>query len=97
MERIRLYRSGRQRLVGDVILDDGALILEVNDEHDRSALEKIFNETGEVTWGWTTRYGEGKWNEHRADPKTPNWLWFVVTNILPPMGYQAVGVTDETR
>lgn len=34
--------------------------------------------------------------EHRAKPRTERWLWFVVANILYPMGCQAdFGVTDE--
>ena len=95
MERIRLYRSNRQKFLGEVILDQGQSNLLVDDQQERSRLQKVFDETGDVTWAWA-RFEDNEWNEHRAKPRTPNWLWFVVANILYPMGYQAdFNVPDE--
>jgi hypothetical protein len=94
VDRIRLWRSNRKTLVSDVMIDDGRLILQVEDTSDRARLQEVFDRTGEVTWAWTRR-GEEDWTEQRAQPGTSTWLWFVVANILYPMGYQAdFGVTD---
>jgi len=49
---------------------------------------EVFKDSGEVSWAWT-RYGNGEWQEHRADPLTRRWFGFVVINIQYPLGYQA--------
>ncbi len=85
MERVKLL-FGR-RPIGIVRLVDGQVVLDVADQEDRDRLDRVFKETGEVTWAWT-RYGEAEWQEHRAEPGTENWLWFVVANILYPQGYR---------
>ncbi len=96
MERVRLWRDKRQTLVGVVELDaeNRRLIYLIDDEREHERVAGIFDETGKVTWGWT-RFGDNDWVEHRAEPNTSPWFWFVVANILYPKGYQAdFGVTD---
>jgi hypothetical protein len=90
MERVRLWREGRKKLVGTVELDEDnrRLFFHIADEEEQNRVAGVFNEMGEVTWSWT-RYGDGEWQEHRAEPRTRAWFWFVVANILYPMGYQA--------
>jgi len=37
-----------------------------------------------------------EWQENIAEPRTERWLWFVVANILYPMGYQAdLGISED--
>lgn len=92
--RIRLYKSNRKKLLGDVVLDGDRLTLHIEDERERDELQRIFDNTGEVTVGWAWYEGEEP-VEHRAQPRTPTRLWVVVANILYPMGYQAdFGVTE---
>jgi hypothetical protein len=90
MERVRLWRSRRQQLVGTVELDEEnrRLIFHIDNEEERDRVSDVFTETGEVSWAWT-RYGEGERQEHQAEPLTRQWFWFVVANILYPRGYQA--------
>lgn len=95
MEGIRLWRAKRQKVVGMVYLDTGDLDLDIPDDHERARVKEIFDQTGEVTWAYT-RFGGGEWQAHKAEPRTRNWLWFVVANILYPKGYQAdFGATHE--
>jgi hypothetical protein len=95
LQTIRLWRSGRVKLLGYVTLDDGHLTYEFDDAQEQDHVQEVFDQTGDVTWAWTRLFGEGGWEEHRAEPCTPEWLWFVVANILYPMGYQAdFGVTE---
>jgi hypothetical protein len=48
-----------------------------------------------VTWSFS-RFDEGEWQENIAEPRTDRWLWFVVANILYPMGYQAdLGISED--
>ena len=50
---------------------------------------------GQVTWSFS-RFDEGEWQENIAEPRTERWLWFVVANILYPMGYQAdLGISED--
>jgi hypothetical protein len=88
VEGIRLWRANRQRLVGMVYLDKGVLDLDIQDDHERALVEEVFEQTGQVTWSFS-RFDEGEWQENIAEPRTEPWLWFVVANILYPMGYQA--------
>jgi hypothetical protein len=42
------------------------------------------------------RFDEGEWQENIAEPRTEQWLWFVVANILCPIGYQAdFGISED--
>lgn len=90
MERVKLWREARQKLVGTVELDEEnrRLFFHIDDEEEKDRVAAVFTETGEVSWAWT-RYGEGEWQEHKAEPLTENWFWFVVANRLYPLGYQA--------
>jgi hypothetical protein len=88
VEGIRLWRANRQKLVGMVYLDKGVLDLDIEDDHERATVEEVFEQTGQVTWSFS-RFDEGEWQENIAEPRTEPWLWFVVANILYPMGYQA--------
>jgi hypothetical protein len=57
--------------------------------------EEVFEQTGQVTWSFS-RFDEGEWQENIAEPRTERWLWFVVANILYPMGYQAdLGIGED--
>ena len=95
VEGIRLWRDNRQKLVGMVYLDKGVLDLDIQDDHERALVEEVFEQTGQVTWSFS-RFDEGEWQENVAEPRTERWLWFVVANILYPMGYQAdLGVGED--
>ena len=48
--RIRIYRSNRQKLVGDIYLADGQLDLDILDEGLREWLQALLDKVGEVTW-----------------------------------------------
>ena len=89
MERVRLWRHGRRRLIGTVELDEEhrRLGFHIDDQAERDYVSGIFDETGEVSWGWMDGHGErhGK----QAMPGTPDWFWFVVAHRLRPLGYQA--------
>ena len=95
MEGIRLWRANRQKLVGMVyLLDKGVLDLDIPDDHERALVEDVLDQTGQVTWSFS-RFDEGEWQENIAEPRTERWLWFVVANILYPMGYQAdLGISE---
>jgi hypothetical protein len=69
-------------------LDKGVLDLDIQDDHERALVENVLEQTGQVTWSFS-RFDEGEWQEKIAEPRTERWLWFVVANILYPMGYQA--------
>jgi hypothetical protein len=95
VEGIRLWRANRQKLVGMVYLDKGVLDLDIQDDHERALVEDVLEQTGQVTWSFS-RFDEGKWQENIAEPRTEPWLWFVVANILYPMGYQAdLGISED--
>jgi hypothetical protein len=94
VEGVRLWRANRQKLVGMVYLDKGILDLDIQDDHERALVEEVFEQTGQVTWSFS-RFDEGEWQENIAEPRTESWLWFVVANILYPMGYQADLGADE--
>jgi hypothetical protein len=95
VEGIRLWRANRQKLVGMVYLDQGVLDLDIQDDHERALVEEVFEQTGQVTWSFS-RFDEGEWQENIAEPRTDRWLWFVVANILYPMGYQAdLGANED--
>jgi len=95
VEGIRLWRASRQKLVGMVYLDKGVLDLDIQDDHERALVEEVLEQTGQVTWSFS-RFDEGEWQENIAEPRTDPWLWFVVANILYPMGYQAdLGISEE--
>jgi hypothetical protein len=95
VEGIRLWRASRQKLVGMVYLDKGVLDLDIPDDHERALVEEVLEQTGQVTWSFS-RFDEGEWQENIAEPRTDRWLWFVVANILYPMGYQAdLGISEE--
>lgn len=89
MERVKLWRNQRKRLVGTVELDEGnrRLLFHIDDEAERDEITRIFTETGALTYSWTG-YGD-EWQENQAEPLTAEWFWFVVANILYPRGYQA--------
>jgi hypothetical protein len=53
------------------------------------------NRPSTLTWS-LSRFDEGEWQESIAEPRTERWLWFVVANILYPMGYQAdLGIGED--
>ena len=87
---VNLWREGRGTPIGTVELDEGnrRLFLHIDDEVERSRIERVFSETGRVIWGWT-RYGDNEWQEHRAEPLTSNWFSFLILNRLYPLGYRA--------
>ena len=89
MERVRLWRNGRQRLIGTVELDEEhrRLGFHIDDHDEQHYVSGIFSTTGEVSWAWT-RHGETKREERRAEPLTADWFWFVVHHRLHPLGYQ---------
>jgi hypothetical protein len=94
VEGIRLWRANRQKLVGMVYLDKGVLDLDIQDDLERALVEDVLEQTGQVTWSFS-RFDEGEWQENIAEPRTERWLWFVVANILYPMGYQAdLGISE---
>ena len=96
MERVRLWRHGRRNLIGTVELDEEHRRLEfhIDDQSERDYLSSIFDGTGAVRWAWQ-RYGEDKWQEQGARPRTPDWFWFVVDHRLRPLGYQADSGASE--
>lgn len=49
------------------------LLYRIDDQKELNRLTSIFEGTGEVKWAWT-RFGEGEWMEHRAEPKTGPWF-----------------------
>ncbi|MGI8790208.1 MAG: hypothetical protein ACR2I4_04905 [Actinomycetota bacterium] len=95
MERVRLWRNKRRKLIGVVELDESnrRLIFHIDDEEELDRVTDAFKQTGEVTWAWTG-YGD-ELQELRAEPRTDQWFWFVVANILYPLGYQADFGVDE--
>ena len=90
MQRVELWRNDRERLVGVVELDEDnrRLVFHIDDEDERDRIAGIFKDTGAVSWSWTS-IGGGELQENRAERLTPEWFWFIVTNILYPRGYQA--------
>jgi hypothetical protein len=95
VEGIRLWRANRQKLIGMVYLEKGVLDLDIQDDHERALVEEVLEQTGQVTWSFS-RFDEGEWQENIAEPRTERWLWFVVANILYPMGYQAdLGISED--
>jgi hypothetical protein len=78
-----------------VYLAQGVLDLDIPDDHERALVEEVLVQTGQVTWSFS-RFDEGEWQESMAEPRTERWLWFVVANILYPMGYQAdLGISED--
>ena len=41
MERVRLWRSGRKRLLGEVLLSDRGLLLDIEDEAERGGSKRF--------------------------------------------------------
>jgi hypothetical protein len=81
--RAELEESSSNRPVGTVDLEDGSVNIRVADPTHRERIERIFEETGEVTWS-ITGFDLGRL---RAGPGEPAWFHAILLQVLPRSDY----------
>jgi hypothetical protein len=93
--RVVIFEVGSNRDIGTVTWSEGTVTVSVEQAGHRREIQRIFDETGEMTVAWVGRNGEEMRPIRRA-PGSLQWFDAILFQILPESGYRyrRVEVTD---